>query len=126
MKDDYECECYDGGCVWFTACYADVVEYDCRYRKIKTAEAKFKYWREHCVNINEALDDFAFFYVKKGEEEHGQVYCFSRDEQTDTFPKEDMREGDMERMATGEEVDGYTRLPACRVSSRLIFRFARC
>lgn len=125
-KVDCGCSCAERGCVWFTECYADVIEYNSFEQRPCAAETMFAYWRENCVDLVEAMDDFAFFYVKKGEEKTGAVWCFGRNGVTVTFPDEEMSETDMEKMSTGEEVDGYTRIPAAEAVSRVTFRLGRC
>lgn len=106
-------------CVSFGECYANVIEY--RAVGCDSPERAFDEWRTNCDDIFELLDDFAFFYVKKGKEMSGDVYCFSRDEQTDTFPDDKMTDEDVARMSAGEEVDGYTRIVAADAYSRITF-----
>lgn len=109
-------------CVSFGGCYANVIEY--RAIGDVSPESAFDEWRANCDEIFELLDDFAFFYVRKGEEISGDVYCFRRDGLTDTFPDDEMSDEDKERMSSGEEVEGYTRITAADAYSRLIFRSA--
>lgn len=106
-------------CVSFAACYSNVIE----YRVIGSGSPKcaFEEWKEEADDVCELLDDFAYFYAKKGDESFGAVYCFSRDGQTDTFPDEAMSDEDKERMSGGEAVDGYVRIPAEAAYTRLVF-----
>lgn len=113
---------YNDVCVSFAACYANVIE--CRVIGSDSPKRAFEEWKSEADDICELLDDYAYFYVKKGEESSGDVYCFSRDEQTDTFPDDEMTDEDMARMSSGEEVQGYTRITAADAYSRLIFRSA--
>lgn len=105
--------------ITFISCYSNVVEYIAV--GADSAECAFDEWRANCDDIFELMDDFAFFYVKKGEEKTGAVWCFGRNGVTVTFPDEEMSEEDMKKMSTGEEVDGYTRIPAADAYSRITF-----
>lgn len=110
---------HNEACVAFSACYSNVIEY--RVIGSRSPKRAFEEWKAKADDIHELLDDFAFFYVKTGEESFGDVYCFSRDEQTDTFPNDVVREEDKERMSSGENVDGYSRISAEAAYSRLEF-----
>lgn len=110
---------YNDVCVSFAACYANVIE--CLVIGSDSPKCAFEEWKSETDDICELLDDYAYFYVKKGEESSGDVYCFSCDGQTDTFPDDKMNDEDRDRMTSGEAVDGYVRIPAEAAYTRLVF-----
>lgn len=95
---------------------ASFAEYD--------ADEAFDLWTEHCVDLNEKLDEAFYFFMRKGTLRKGPVYClFLEDIPSDLAEQLEITEEQAEAMADGNAPKGWVCVPAAKAQKFINFEF---